>query len=169
MKKRVLSMILTAAMCLGTTGSTVGAATADFGSEIQAEAEETQETDTEIALEDNEDVSEENEVESPSADFDDGFGEGTPVSAGDIENLTDISDYQADLEEGPYFYEGKAVEPEVLDVYPKEESEDDTGEITYDVAYENNEKPGTATLVITGNGNFTGVIRKEFTIEKGIQ
>ena len=50
MKKRVLSMILTAAMCLGTTGSTVGAATADFGSEIQAEAEETQETDTEIAL-----------------------------------------------------------------------------------------------------------------------
>ena len=48
MKKRVLSMILTAAMCLGTTGSTVGAATADFGSEIQAEAEETQETDTEI-------------------------------------------------------------------------------------------------------------------------
>lgn len=169
MKKRVLSMILTAAMCLGTTGSTVGAATADFGSEIQAEAEETQETDTEIALEDNEDVSEENEVESPSADFDDGFGEGTPVSAGDTENLTDISDYQVDLEEGPYFYEGKAVEPEVLDVYPKEESEDDTGEITYDVAYENNEKPGTATVVITGNGNFTGVIRKEFTIEKGIQ
>ena len=103
MKKRVLSMILTAAMCLGTTGSTVGAATADFGSEIQAEAEETQETDTEIALEDNEDVSEENEVESPSADFDDGSGEGTPVSAGDTENLTDISDYQADLEEGPYF------------------------------------------------------------------
>ena len=61
------------------------------------------------------------------------------------------------------------MEPEVLDVYPKEESEDDTGEVTYDVAYENNEKPGTATLVITGNGNFTGVIRKEFTIEKGIQ
>ena len=64
MKKRVLSMILTAAMCLSTTGSTVWAAAADFGSEIQAEAEETQETDTETDLEDNEDVSEENEVKS---------------------------------------------------------------------------------------------------------
>ena len=128
-----------------------------------------EETDTEIALEDNEDVSEENEsgkAHQRTLTMAQGKGLRVPEV---IENLTDISDYQVDLEEGPYFYEGKAVEPEVLDVYPKEESEDDTGEITYDVAYENNEKPGTATVVITGNGNFTGVIRKEFTIEKGIQ
>lgn len=37
----------------------------------------------------------------------------------------------------------------------------------YTVAYENNTKIGTATVVITGNGIFAGTIRKNFTISNG--
>ena len=36
----------------------------------------------------------------------------------------------------------------------------------YDVTYEKNINAGTATVIITGKGNYTGTIKKEFKIEK---
>ena len=38
--------------------------------------------------------------------------------------------------------------------------------IDYDVAYENNVHAGTASVVITGKGNYTGTVTKTFTIKK---
>jgi putative cell wall-binding protein len=38
----------------------------------------------------------------------------------------------------------------------------------YDVAYENNIEPGTATVIITGKGNCTGTIIKTFEIEEAL-
>lgn len=39
----------------------------------------------------------------------------------------------------------------------------------YTVSYENNTNAGTATIIITGKGNYTGSIRKTFTITKAAQ
>ena len=64
--------------------------------------------------------------------------------------------------EGDQFpFEGAAVTPAVADVK--------AGDITlraedYDVAYVENDKPGTAKVVVTGKGNFKGVIETEFKI-----
>lgn len=44
-----------------------------------------------------------------------------------------------------------------------------TENVDYVVSYANNVNAGTATLYITGMGNYTGVITKTFTIEKGVR
>jgi len=39
--------------------------------------------------------------------------------------------------------------------------------IDYDISYKNNKYPGTATMTITGKGNYMGVVTKTFKIEVG--
>lgn len=76
-----------------------------------------------------------------------------------FENGTD------NLEDEVFYADGNPIEPEVEEVTPKYEDE----EVTYKVTYENNKEPGTATVCITGSGNYTGTIRRNFTIKPGQQ
>ena len=60
-------------------------------------------------------------------------------------------------------YDGEAKEPEVtvVDGDPSMVSEDD-----FDVAYSDNVDAGTATATVTGKGNYTGTVEKQFSIAK---
>lgn len=69
------------------------------------------------------------------------------------------------LDNEEFYADGNPIEPEVEEVVPKYEDE----EVTYNVTYEENKKPGTATVCITGSGNYTGTIRKNFIIKPGKQ
>ena len=60
-------------------------------------------------------------------------------------------------------YTGKAIKPEVI-VKAKLFQTSLTEGQDYTVSYENNTKAGTAGVIITGTGEFTGTIRKTFTI-----
>lgn len=69
-----------------------------------------------------------------------------------------------DVEDIPsYVYTGKAIRP-VIRVY----NEDDllTLNKDYSVSYKNNVNAGTATVTVTGKGNYTGKVTKYFTINK---
>lgn len=70
-----------------------------------------------------------------------------------------------DLDKEVFKADGKPIEPQVEEVTPKYEDE----EVTYNVTYKNNVEPGKATVCITGSGNYTGTIEKNFTIVKGDQ
>ena len=83
----------------------------------------------------------------------------------------DISETcRVELEEGPYFYSGSPVKPEVY-VYEPQIIDPSVPRalhegIDYTVSYQNNNQIGTAYAVIKGKGNYTGEVKIPFTIEK---
>ncbi len=62
-----------------------------------------------------------------------------------------------------YTYTGKAITPGITVKYGKITLEKDTD---YTVAYSNNIKAGTATITVTGKGNFAGTKKITFSINK---
>ena len=63
-----------------------------------------------------------------------------------------------------YTYDGKAKKPTVKSVVLG--SKTLKAGTDYKVTYKNNTTPGTATVTITGLGNYTGTVNKSFTIKK---
>lgn len=79
------------------------------------------------------------------------------ISAKDISNCT------VTLDPTSYTYDGTAKKPKVTVKNGDTTLKLDT---SYTVAYSNNINAGTATVTITGKGNFTGTVEKTFTINK---
>ena len=79
----------------------------------------------------------------------------------------DISGAKATLKNTSMTYTGKALKPAVT-VKIKLDGKTVTlkAGTDYTVKYSNNKKPGTATVIITGKGNFTGTIDLTFKIVK---
>ena len=75
----------------------------------------------------------------------------------------DISSAEITYDAGPYGYTGKEWKPEVAVSFNDAALTADTD---YTVSYENNINAGTATVTVTGKGNFTGTASKTFTINK---
>ena len=82
------------------------------------------------------------------------------VRIGDTGSVS-ITPAEVTLSKTSYEYDNKACTPEVSVVYHDTKLIKGTD---YTVTYENNDRVGTATAVITGNGIFTGTIRKTFAI-----
>ena len=82
------------------------------------------------------------------------------VRIGDTGSVS-ITPAEVTLSKTSYEYDNKACTPEVCVVYHDTKLTKGTD---YTVTYENNDRVGTATAVITGNGIFTGTIRKTFAI-----
>lgn len=62
-------------------------------------------------------------------------------------------------------YTGEAIEPAVTVTYKGHELVEGTD---YELEYKNNTNAGTASVVITGKGNYTGSVTKTFTIKKAV-
>lgn len=75
--------------------------------------------------------------------------------------VTDISTCTVALPSSVYTYDGTAKTPTVT---VKDGSTTLTNGIDYTVTYQNNINVGTATAIITGEGNYTGTISQTFTI-----
>lgn len=75
----------------------------------------------------------------------------------------DISSAEITYDAGPYGYTGKEWKPEVTVSF---NSATLTAGNDYTVSYENNINAGTATVTVTGKGNFTGSANTTFTIAK---
>lgn len=69
--------------------------------------------------------------------------------------------YTVSLSKDEYVYNGNAAEPEVT---VEKDGEVLKKGVDYSVSYRNNVNAGTAVAIVTGKGNYTGTIRKEFTI-----
>ena len=78
--------------------------------------------------------------------------------------VTDISDAVVEIEDTTYIYDGNAKEPAVKSV-TYNGSELVQG-IDYVNLYYNNVDAGEATIVIAGRGNYGGIVKKIFTIDK---
>lgn len=74
-----------------------------------------------------------------------------------------ISSAAITYDAGPYGYTGKEWKPEVAVSFNDAALTADTD---YTVSYENNINAGTATVTVTGKGNFTSTASKTFTINK---
>ena len=59
-------------------------------------------------------------------------------------------------------YTGKEIKPEVIVKYGDQLLKKD---IDYSLAYKNNINVGTATIIISGKGNYSGILRKNFKIQ----
>lgn len=75
-----------------------------------------------------------------------------------------ISSATVSLSTDTYTYNGKARKPKVLSVML--EGKKLTAGKDYKVSYKNNVNPGTATVTVTGKGDYTGSVSKHFTIEE---
>ena len=86
----------------------------------------------------------------------------TGTASNPIEKKT-ISSNNVSLSQNSYTYDGKAKKPTVTvkdgAIVLKEGTD-------YTVAYSNNINIGTAKVTVTGKGNYTGTVTKEFTITK---
>ena len=79
------------------------------------------------------------------------------------EQLKDIANTKITLSKTSYAYDGKAKTPVVTvmdDDYLLQENED------YTITYSDNIKVGTATVMITGIGRYTGTVSASFTIQQ---
>ena len=74
---------------------------------------------------------------------------------------TDISNCTVTLSQTSYIYDGAAKKPTVT---VKDGTKTLTSGTDYSVSYSNNTNVGTATVKITGTGNYTGTTSKTFTI-----
>ena len=72
--------------------------------------------------------------------------------------------YQVQLLENTFYYDGIAKKP-AIEVQNKQGTIL-TQEKDYTVQYSNNNEIGTATVLVTGIGNYTGVVKKSFTIQR---
>lgn len=79
---------------------------------------------------------------------------------------TSISDAVVTLEKDGYLESGAAIEPGVISVVLGEKTL--TKDTDFTVAYTNNTTPGTANVVITGKGDYTGSVTKPYTIQKDL-
>ena len=77
-----------------------------------------------------------------------------------------ISNCTINLEKTSYTYDGKAKQPTVT---VKDGSTTLTSGKDYEVTYADNTDAGTAKVTITGKGDYTGSVTKEFTIQKANQ
>ena len=80
----------------------------------------------------------------------------------DSKGTVDISsNARISLSKTTYVYSGKEKKPTVT---IKKDSAELTKNVDYTVSYKDNIKVGTASVVITGMGNYTGVVTETFTI-----
>ncbi len=79
-------------------------------------------------------------------------------------NAASISKCTVSLSQTSYTYDGNAKKPTVT---VKNGSKTLKSGTDYSVTYKNNTSAGTATATITGKGNYTGSVSKNFTIKKG--
>lgn len=78
-------------------------------------------------------------------------------------NTKDISKASVTLSASSYTYDGKVKKPSVTVVYAgKKLSASD-----YSITYKNNLYAGIATVEVTGKGNYSGTVKKNFTITAG--
>ena len=75
-----------------------------------------------------------------------------------------ITNASVSLPKKNFYYMGYALNPAVTVNYANNKLVKDKD---YTLQYKNNNAIGTATVVITGKGNFTGTISKTFTIKRG--
>lgn len=76
----------------------------------------------------------------------------------------DISKATVTLEMDTYVYDTKEHTPKVTSVVL--DGKTLTVDTDYTVSYKNNITAGTATVFVTGKGNYTGIAQKDFTIEE---
>ena len=77
-------------------------------------------------------------------------------------NAKNISSCKVTLNKSTFSYTGRAVKPSVI---VKDGSTVLKATVDYNVRYVNNVNKGTGTVVISGTGNYQGVINKTFTIK----
>ena len=77
------------------------------------------------------------------------------------EAVVTITDSMITLASGPHYYTGSAATPAVT---VTDGSKTLVSGTDYTVGYENNTNVGTATVTVTGKGNYTGIIEKTFEI-----
>lgn len=77
-----------------------------------------------------------------------------------------ITDNEIKLSNEEYIYDGKAKTPTVT---VKNDTATLVKDTDYTVEYSNNTNAGTATVTVTGIGNYTGTLTKTFTINKAPQ
>ncbi|MCD8347531.1 MAG: fibronectin type III domain-containing protein [Lachnospiraceae bacterium] len=94
----------------------------------------------------------------------------TFISIGVIQK--DISSATATLDSDLYYYDGEAQTPEVTVILESEDEYDGYRSVVtlvegtdYTVTYSNNMNVGTATVTVTGIGNYKGTLTLNFTIE----
>lgn len=87
----------------------------------------------------------------------------TPAPGTDTTVKTDVSSAVIPDITGDFTYNGHAVKPSITIVYNGKTLVDG---VDYIVSYKNNTKPGTATMIIEGFGEFSGRVEKTFTIDK---
>lgn len=88
------------------------------------------------------------------------------ISGGSAEvnwGSTDINNCEFSLSQDEYTYNGSSKSPTVTVKYGTQTLTKNTD---YTVTYTNNRYPGTATVTVTGAGNFTGTATLYFTINK---
>ena len=78
-------------------------------------------------------------------------------------NPLPLSNAKITLSKTSYTYTGRAFTPGVTVKYGTKQLRAGTD---YTVRYTNNKRPGTATVTITGKGNYSGTVKKTFTIKQ---
>lgn len=73
----------------------------------------------------------------------------------------DLSKFTASLSADSFIYDGAEKKPEVT---VKSDNAQLTADTDFTVSYSSNVNAGTATVTITGKGNYSGSIKKQFTI-----
>ncbi len=84
----------------------------------------------------------------------------------DTPSKADLSKATITLERSSYTYDGKAKTPTVT---VRDGEKTLSPGVDYSVTYQNNTNAGTAKARITGKGNYTGILTREFTIQKAAQ
>ena len=80
-----------------------------------------------------------------------------------VDGKQSISGYTVTLSPASYTYNGSACKPAVT---VKNGSKALVSGTDYSVSYKNNTNAGTATVTVTGKGNYTGTVSRTFTINK---
>ena len=78
-------------------------------------------------------------------------------------NPASISTANVTVNGGPFIYTGSPITPDVTVTWNGTQLIKDTN---YTLAYENHTNVGTATVTVTGTGNYTGTANQTFTIGK---
>ena len=86
-----------------------------------------------------------------------------PIFDDRVKVRPDLSDAEITVIGEPHIYTGNAVEPEVLVIMDEDIL---IPELDYDLAYDNNIEAGTATVTVTGTGQYTGIETIDFIITK---
>lgn len=88
----------------------------------------------------------------------------TIAAASEVPSKTSIASFKMTLSKNKYTYDGKAKKPKVT-IFNSDGSKL-TKNTDYTISYKNNKKAGTAKVIATGAGNYTGTLVGTFKIEK---